>query len=86
MILNVRADCDNEIAYAQQMANEYASLIQEQQAEIEQIVAEKEAAEEAARAEAERIAAEQAEAEAAAAAEQEETDDVQYDENGNIRR
>ena len=61
------ANCDNEIAYAQQMANEYASLIQEQQAEIEQIVAEKEAAEEAARAEAERIAAEQAEAEAAAA-------------------
>ena len=87
------ADCDNEIAYAQQMANEYASLIQEQQAEIEQIVAEKEAAEEAARAEAERIAAEQAEAEAeeaeqeeaeAAAAEQEEADDVQYDEDGNI--
>ena len=77
------ADCDNEIAYAQQMANEYASLIQEQQAEIEQIVAEKEAAEEAARAEAERIAAEQAEAEAAAA-EQEEADDVQYDEDGNI--
>ena len=72
------ADCDNEIAYAQQMANEYASLIQEQQAEIEQIVAEKEAAEEAAR-----IAAEQAEAEAAAA-EQEEADDVQYDEDGNI--
>lgn len=67
------ADCDNEIAYAQQMANEYASLIQEQQAEIEQIVAEKEAAEEAARAEAERIAAEQ-----------EEADDVQYDEDGNI--
>ena len=77
------ADCDNEIAYAQQMANEYASLIQEQQAEIEQIVAEKEAAEEAARAETERIAAEQAEAEAAEA-EQEEADDVQYDEDGNI--
>ena len=77
------ADCDNEIAYAQQMANEYASLIQEQQAEIEQIVAEKEAAEEAARTETERIAAEQAEAEAAEA-EQEEADDVQYDEHGNI--
>ena len=77
------ADCDNEIAYAQQMANEYASLIQEQQAEIEQIVAEKEAAEEAARTETERIAAEQAEAEAAEA-EQEEADDVQYDEDGNI--
>ena len=57
------ADCDNEIAYAQQMANDYAALIQQQQAEIEQIVAEKEAA---ARAEAERIAAEQAAADAAA--------------------
>ena len=74
------ADCDNEIAYAQQMANEYASLIQEQQAEIEQIVAEKEAAEEAARAEAERIAAEQAEAETAAAETAE--NEIQYDENG----
>lgn len=54
------ADCDNEIAYAQQMANEYAALIEQQQAEIEQIQAEKEAA---------RIAAEQAAAEAAAAEE-----------------
>lgn len=54
------ADCDNEIAYAQQMANEYATLIEQQQAEIEQIQAEKEAA---------RIAAEQAAAEAAAAEE-----------------
>lgn len=54
------ADCDNEIAYVQQMANEYAALIEQQQAEIEQIQAEKEAA---------RIAAEQAAAEAAAAEE-----------------
>ena len=54
------ADCDNEIAYAQQMANEYAALIEQQQAEIEQIQAEKEAA---------RIAAEQAAVEAAAAEE-----------------
>lgn len=54
------ADCDNEIAYAQQMANEYAALIEQQQTEIEQIQAEKEAA---------RIAAEQAAAEAAAAEE-----------------
>lgn len=54
------ADCDNEIVYAQQMANEYAALIEQQQAEIEQIQAEKEAA---------RIAAEQAAAEAAAAEE-----------------
>lgn len=59
------ADCDNEIAYAQQMANDYAAIIAQQQAEIEQIVAEKIAAEEATRAEAERIAAEQAAAEAA---------------------
>ena len=59
------ADCDNEIAYAQQMANDYAAIIAQQQAEIEQIVAEKIAAEEEARAEAERIAAEQAAAEAA---------------------
>ena len=40
------ADYDNEIAYAQQMANEYAALIQEQQAEIEQLEAERIAAEE----------------------------------------
>ena len=40
------ADCDNEIAYAQEMANEYANLIQEQQAEIEQLEAERIAAEE----------------------------------------
>lgn len=71
------ADCDNEIAYAQQMANEYAALIEQQQAEIEQIQAEKEAA---------RIAAEQAAAEAAAAeeaarAEAEAEAEAEYDEN-----
>lgn len=64
------ADCDNEIAYAQQMANEYAALIEQQQAEIEQIQAEKEAA---------RIAAEQAAAEAAARAEAEA--EAEYDED-----
>lgn len=42
------ADCDNEIAYAQQMANDYAAIIAQQQAEIEQIVAERIAAEQAA--------------------------------------
>lgn len=69
------ADCDNEIAYAQQMANEYAALIEQQQAEIEQIQAEKEAA---------RIAAEQAAAEAAAAEEaaaeydEDESEDDEY--------
>lgn len=74
------ADCDNEIAYAQQMANDYAAIIAQQQAEIEQIVAEKIAAEEAARAEAERIAAEQAAAEAAES-EQDYTEDGGNEEN-----
>lgn len=70
------ADCDNEIAYAQQLANEYAALIEQQQAEIEQIQSEKEAA---------RIAAEQAAAEAAAAeeaaAEEAAQAEAEYDEN-----
>ncbi|HIW49902.1 MAG TPA: C40 family peptidase [Candidatus Blautia intestinavium] len=75
------ADYDNEIAYAQQMANEYAALIQQQQAEIEQLEAERIAAEEEAR--------RQAEAEAAAAAAaaeeeaQQEEETVVYDEEGN---
>lgn len=67
------ADCDNEIAYAQEMANEYANLIQEQQAEIEQLEAERIAAEEEAR--------RQAEAAAEEAAQQE--DQTVYDEDGN---
>ena len=74
------ADCDNEIAYAQQMANEYTALIEQQQAEIEQIQAEKEAA---------RIAAEQAAAEEAARAEaeaecdeNESSEDDEYVEDG----
>ena len=75
------ADCDNEIAYAQEMANEYANLIQEQQAEIEQLEAERIAAEEEARRQAE------AEAEAAAAAAAEEAaqqeDQTGDDEDGN---
>ena len=70
------ADCDNEIAYAQQMATEYANLIMEQQAEIERLEAERIAAEEEAR--------RQAEAEAAAAAEEAENEEaVSYDEEGN---
>ena len=78
------ADCDNEIAYAQEMANEYANLIQEQQAEIEQLEAERIAAEEEARRQAEA----EAEAAAAAAAEeeaaqQEQEDQTVYDEDGN---
>ena len=72
------ANYDNEIAYAQQMANEYAALIQQQQAEIEYLEAQRIAAEEAARAQAEAEAAAAAEAEAQ---QQEET--VVYDEDGN---
>ena len=60
------------------MANEYAALIQQQQAEIEYLEAQRIAAEEAARAQAEAEAAAAAEAEAQ---QQEET--VVYDEDGN---
>ena len=80
------ADCDNEIAYAQQMATEYSNLIVQQQAEIEQLEAERIAAEEEARRQAEAEAAAAAEeaarqeAEEEAAQEQENQED-QYDEN-----
>ena len=76
------ADCDNEIAYAQEMANEYANLIQEQQAEIEQLEAERIAAEEEARRQAEAEAAAAAAAEEEAA-QQEQEDQTVYDEDGN---
>lgn len=76
------ADCDNEIAYAQEMANEYANLIQEQQAEIEQLEAERIAAEEEARRQAEAEAAAVAAAEEEAA-QQEQEDQTVYDEDGN---
>lgn len=74
------ADCENEIAYAQQQATEYANLLEQQQAEIEQLEAERIAAEEEAR--------RQAEAAAAAAAEEaaqsgDTSAEVQYDESGN---
>ncbi len=72
-------DCDNEIAYAQQMATEYANLIMEQQAEIERLEAERIAAEEEARRQAEAEAA----AAAAAAEEAENEEAVSYDEEGN---
>lgn len=68
------ANCDAEIAYAQQQATEYANLIAEQQAEIERLEAERIAAEE----EAARLAAEQA------AQEEAENEEVQYDEDGNV--
>ena len=80
------ADCENEIAYAQQQATEYANLLEEQQAEIEQLEAERIAAEEEARRQAEAEAA----AAAAAAQEAEENGDsdssenVEYDEDGNV--
>ena len=78
----ISADCDNEIAYAQEMANEYANLIQEQQAEIEQLEAERIAAEEEARRQAEAEAAAAAAAEEEAA-QQEQEDQTVYDEDGN---
>lgn len=73
------ANYDNEIAYAQQMANEYTALIQQQQAEIERLEAERIAAEEEARRQAELAAAEEA---ARQEAEQQEETTV-YDEEGN---
>lgn len=74
----VSADCDNEIVYAQQMANEYAALIEQQQAEIERLEAERIAAEEEARRQAELAAAEEA-----ARQEAEAEDETVYDEEGN---
>lgn len=69
------ADCENEIAYAQQQATEYANLLAAQQAEIEQLEAERIAAEEEAR--------RQAEAAAAQASNDGDYDSTQYDEEGN---
>lgn len=79
------ADCENEIAYAQQQATEYANLLAQQQAAIEQLEAERIAAEEEARrqAEAEAAAAAAAEAEAEASYDEgneESYEDTQYDE------
>lgn len=73
------ADCDNEIAYAQQMATEYANLIAEQQAEIERLEAERIAAEEEARRQAEAAAAAAAAEEAAAQEEAENQDSEETD-------
>ena len=80
------ADCENEIAYAQQMATEYSNLIVQQQAEIEQLEAERIAAEEEARRQAEAEAAAAAEEAARQEAEEEaeqeqENQEDQYDEN-----
>ena len=70
------ADCENEIAYAQQQATEYANLLAAQQAEIEQLEAERIAAEEEARRQAEAAAAAQA-------SDDGNYDSTQYDEEGN---
>ena len=71
------ADCENEIAYAQQQATEYANLLAAQQAEIEQLEAERIAAEEEARRQAEAAAA------AAQASDDGNYDSTQHDEEGN---
>ena len=64
-------NASNEIAYAQQQANEYAALLEEQTAEIQRLEAERIAAEEEAR--------RQAEAEAAAGAAAEEANNQEED-------
>ena len=58
------ADYDNEIAYAQQQATDYANLLAEQTAELQRLEAERIAAEEEARRQAEAEAAARAQAEA----------------------
>ena len=78
------ADCENEIAYAQQQATEYANLLEQQQAEIEQLEAERIAAEEEARRQAEAEAAAAAAAQEAAQNGDDSSEEVQYDEDGNV--
>lgn len=84
----ISAGCENEIAYAQQQATEYANLLVEQTAELERLEAERIAAEEEARrqAELERQAAEEAAAEAEESSEEasEESSETEYDEYGNV--
>lgn len=84
----ISADCENEIAYAQQQATEYANLLVEQTAELERLEAERIAAEEEARrqAELERQATEEAAAEAEESSEEasEESSETEYDEYGNV--
>lgn len=89
------ANAENEIAYAQQQANEYANLLAEQTAEIARLEAERIAAEEEARRQAEVAAQAEAEAQAQAEAESQETEttyepavdedgDIVYDEDGDV--
>lgn len=86
------AECDNEIAYAQQKATEYANWLVYLSSEIERLEAERIAAEEAARRQAEEEAA-RAAAEAAAAENENSgsasentgsSSEVEYDEYGNV--
>ena len=76
----VSANYSEEIAYAQQQAEEYVALIQQQQAEIEQLEAERIAAEEEARRQAEAEAAAAAAAAEAEAAAQEEAEESESSE------
>ena len=78
------ADYENEIAYAQQQATEYANLLAEQTAEIQRLEAERIAAEEEARRQAEAEAAAAAAAQEAAQNGDNSSEDVQYDEDGNV--
>ncbi len=87
------ANCDAEIAYAQQQATEYANLVAEQQAEIEKLEAERIAAEEASQKEAEiekeilydedGSVIENTECSEEDAADSESYEDIEYDEYGN---
>lgn len=91
------ANCESEIAWAEQQATEYANLLAEQTAEIERLEAERIAAEEAARREAEAAAAAAAaeaesysqsadysEESAQVSSESGSTDTTEYDEYGNV--
>ena len=89
------ADYDNEIAYAQQQATDYANLLAEQTAELQRLEAERIAAEDEARRQAEAEAAARAQAEAEEEArrqaeqeaqqdEADESEDVQHDEDGYV--
>ena len=71
-------------AYAQQQATEYANLLAEQTAEIQRLEAERIAAEEEARRQAEAEAAAAAAAQEAAQNGDNSSEDVQYDEDGNV--
>lgn len=78
------ADYDNEIAYAQQQATDYANLLAEQTAELQRLEAERIAAEEEARRQAEAEAAARAQAEAEEEARRQAEQEAQQDEDGDV--